>query len=231
MTFTWLAPWSGTQYQVVSHLIDNAPVLHRWLLFRQLSGGREGVTANALGVHPDGELLYGWAPGSDDMWLDRDVGMEVPAGSLLQLEMQYDNLTGAPSPDASGVEVCVTPKRPAHVAGVALLGTDAIAGTSAGGTCTHTSKAPIRLIAGKPFMNQKGTHMRVDLLRASGAARSCTTTFDSTAAHVPARARRSARDRMTPLHVPRGPRFAPAELRICHFFAVHCPAARSREEA
>jgi mono/diheme cytochrome c family protein len=170
VAFNMKAPWTGTQYiKSFRSLIDNAPVLHHWLLFRQLNGGREGVTPNALGAHPDGEMLYGWAPGGDDMWFDADVGMEVPAGSVFQLETHYNNRTGAPSPDSSGVEVCVTPKKPAHVAGLSWVGTDAINGTTARGTCTHSSRAPIKLIASQPHMHKKGSNMKVELRRASGA--------------------------------------------------------------
>ena len=39
---------------------------------------------------------------------------------------------------------------------------------TASGTCTHASKQPIHLILGLPHMHVKGTHMRVDLTRASG---------------------------------------------------------------
>ena len=168
--FNLKAPWTGTQYiKSFKSVIDNSAVLHHWLLFRQLNGGAEGVVPNALGAHPDGEMLYGWAPGGDDMWFHEDVGMQVPGNSVFQLEMHYNNRTGRPSPDASGVELCVTPNRPKHIAGLSWLGTDAIAGTRAVGTCTHSSRDKIRLIASQPHMHTKGTHMKVELARAGGA--------------------------------------------------------------
>ena len=169
VAFNVRAPWTGTQYvKSFKSIVDNSKVLHHWLLFRQLNGGNEGVMPNALGVHPDGEMLYGWAPGGDDMFFDPDVGMEVPGGSVFQLEMHYNNRDPAPAPDASGVEVCVTPTKPAHVAGLSWVGTDAISGTTATGTCTHSSREKIRLIASQPHMHVKGNRMKVDLRRANG---------------------------------------------------------------
>ncbi|MET0340224.1 MAG: hypothetical protein ABW252_04450 [Polyangiales bacterium] len=170
VTFNVRAPWPGTQYiKSFRSLIDAPRVVEHALLFRQLNASREGVTPNALGVHPDGELLYGWAPGGDDLWLDRDVGIEVPANAVLQLEIHYDNRTGAPVPDASGVEVCVTPNKPTHPAAVSLLGTDAINGPSARGTCTPATRTPTRILALTPHLRRKGRSVRLELLRTAGA--------------------------------------------------------------
>jgi hypothetical protein len=167
--FNFRAPWPGTQYiKSFRSIVDNKAILHHWLLYRILNGGNEGIVPNQLGIHPDAELLYGWAPGTDDLWFDKDVGMAVPSGSVFQLETHYNNRTGAPSPDGSGVEVCVTPKKPTNVAGLSFVGSDAINGMSATGTCTHASKQPVRLIMSFPHMHTKGTHMKVDLTRANG---------------------------------------------------------------
>ena len=62
----------------------------------------------------------------------------------------------------------MTPKKPANVAGLSFVGSDAINGTSATGTCTHASKQPIHLIMSFPHMHTKGTNMKVDLTRANG---------------------------------------------------------------
>ena len=169
VAFNVKAPWQGKQYvrSFRSH-VDNGPVLHHWLLFKQPTGGAETVTENALGAHPEGQMLYGWAPGGDDMFFDPDVGMEVDGSVLYQLEMHYNNKTGGPVPDSSGVEICVTPKKPTHVAGLSWVGTDNINGTSATGRCAHSSQAPIHLIAAQPHMHTKGKHMKVTLTRKAG---------------------------------------------------------------
>ncbi|MET0343203.1 MAG: hypothetical protein ABW252_19500 [Polyangiales bacterium] len=169
VNFNIKAPWTGTQYiKSFKSLVDNQKILHHWLLYRQLNGTTEGIVANQTGLHPDGELLYGWAPGTDDLWFDRDVGIEVAGGTVLQLENHYNNRTGGAQPDGSGVEVCVTPKRPTHVAGLSFVGSDAINGVTATGTCTHSSKQPIHLIMSFPHMHTKGTRMKVDWIKKSG---------------------------------------------------------------
>ena len=169
VAFNVKAPWTGRQYiRSFRALVDNKAVLHHWLLFRQLMGGAEAIMPNALGAHPDGEMLHGWAPGGDDMFMDKDVGMEVPANSVFQLEMHYNNRTGAPTPDASRVEICVTPTPPQNLAGLSWVGTDLIAGASATGTCTPQTTKPIKVISASPHMHKKGRHMKVTLTRASG---------------------------------------------------------------
>ncbi|MET0341554.1 MAG: hypothetical protein ABW252_11185 [Polyangiales bacterium] len=169
VAFNVKAPWTGKQYiRSFKAIIDNKAVLHHWLLFKQLAGGVEGVMPNALGAHPDGEMLHGWAPGGDDMYLDKDVGMEIAANTVFQLEMHYNNRTGAQTPDASGVEICVTPTVPPNIAGLSWVGTDAIGGASATGTCTPQTNRPIKVISASPHMHKKGRHMKVTLTRAAG---------------------------------------------------------------
>ena len=170
VAFNLKAPWQGVKYaRSFRTIVDNAPVLHHWLIFKQPTGGSPSVTENAVGAHPEGQMLYGWAPGGDDLYFDPDVGMEMDSSVLYQLEMHYNNKTGGPVPDASGVEVCVTPTKPAHVAGLSWVGTDAIVGsTEAVGLCAHESSEPIHLIAAQPHMHLKGKHMKVELTRASG---------------------------------------------------------------
>ena len=169
INFNIKTPWAGTQYiKSFKSLVDNGRILHHWLLYRPLMGGAEGIVGNATGLHPDGELLYGWAPGTDDLWFDKDVGMQVAGGSILQLENHYNNRSGGPLPDASGVEICVTPRKPTHVAALSYVGSDAINGTRALGSCTHQSKEPVHLIMSFPHMHTKGIHMKVDWEKTGG---------------------------------------------------------------
>ncbi|MET0339948.1 MAG: hypothetical protein ABW252_03060 [Polyangiales bacterium] len=171
-SFTFKAPWQGTQYlKSASSLLDNLPVIHHWMLLRQHNGGEEKVTPNASGIHGDGDILHSWAPGADDIFLGAEVGMELPGGTLLMLENHYYNRTGAASPDHSGAEICVTPKKPKNLAGLSYVGTDMINGISATGTCTHQSKEPVHIIMTFPHMHKKGIHMKVDLTTASGTSK------------------------------------------------------------
>lgn len=168
--FDMKAPWKGLQYvKSLRVLIDNRQAIHHLILFRNLNGGSDAVVEDTSGKHPDGEMLFGWSPGGTDVYFGADVAMAVPEGSTFQLETHYNNLTGAPVPDASGVEVCVTPRAPKHVAALSYVGEDRINGSAATGACTPDTKQPAHLILGLPHMHKKGVHMKVDVTRASGA--------------------------------------------------------------
>jgi hypothetical protein len=170
VAFTMKAPWTGTQYiRSFKGIVDNKDVIHHWLFFKNLTGGTDGaIQGNALGAHPDGEMLYGWAPGGDDMYMDPDVGVAVSGSETYLLEAHYNNKTGKAAPDASGVEVCVTPKKPEKVAGLTWIGTDAIAGTTASGVCASTHTMPVHLFSAQPHMHTKGKHMKVVVNRKNG---------------------------------------------------------------
>ena len=160
--FTIKPPFKGVQYlKYYTPIIDNAAVLHHWLFYQNGSAGTEGVTENAVGIHPDGDLIAGWAPGGDPMYFAADTGLQISGDATFQIEMHYNNKTGKPSPDASGLELCVTPNKPKNVAALAWLGTDSISGTSATGNCKPSTTGPVHLIAGQPHMHLKGRHMKV----------------------------------------------------------------------
>lgn len=167
--FLFAAPWTGMQYARSFEIVTgNSEVIHHWLFFRNTVPEPDLSVQPGSGTHPDGLLLHGWAPGASPMYYDPDVGLEMPSDTGYTLETHHNNTTGAPAPDSSGVEVCVTPKVPAHVATISWLGSDAIAGTSAMGTCAPTSNDEIHLIAAQPHMHLKGQHMKVVLNHAAG---------------------------------------------------------------
>jgi len=167
--FLMKAPWKGTQYiKSMRSVVDNKAVLHHLMLLLQHDDGPEKIVPNGTGVHSDGDMIYAWAPGAQDLYLGQDVGIEMPEGSLLMLENHYNNRTGAAAPDASGVEVCVTPRKPKNLAGMSYVGTDMILGTSATGSCTHDSKEPVHLIMAFPHMHTKGLRMKVEWTRKQG---------------------------------------------------------------
>ncbi|MET0341130.1 MAG: hypothetical protein ABW252_09010 [Polyangiales bacterium] len=229
VAFNVKAPWSGTQYiRSFKSIIDNSKVLHHWLLFRQLNATPEGVTPNAVGVHPDGEMLYGWAPGGDNMWFDSDVGMEVPGGSVFQLEMHYNNVGGGATQDASGVELCVTPTKPKNIAGLSWVGTDAISGTTATGTCTHSSRSPIQLIASQPHMHTKGINMRAELRRANGQSEVIHDKpfdFDYQRAYIHDVVINPGDKIITTCRYDQPARFGKGTSdEMCYFFSIHYPA-------
>lgn len=170
INFGFKAPWTGNMYsRAIKLAIDpNSKVIHHWLLFKTPSVG-DGSVAVGIGAHGSSDvLLHGWAPGASPMYLDPDLGMLLENGASYVLEVHYNNDTGGSSPDNSGAEICVTPKKPANVVALSWVGTDAIAGTSAQGTCTPNSQSPIHIIAAQPHMHLKGNHMKVVVNRKGG---------------------------------------------------------------
>jgi hypothetical protein len=167
--FGFTPPWEGTRYvRAFRKVIDNSQVLHHWLLFEQAAGVQDGSVTPQLGAHPDGQLMHGWAPGGGDVYYTPDVAVRMESTKGYLLEIHY-NSSDANATDASGVEICVTRAAPANEAIVSWLGTDAINGTSASGTCAPRATEPIHIIAGTPHMHLKGRHMTVAIKRANGS--------------------------------------------------------------
>jgi hypothetical protein len=174
VSFDFVPAWGKEKRYVCSMtaVIDEERVVHHWLLYRTDSMGMVGEVATTNGIHPDGTLMHGWAPGGDDLFFREDLGLEMPGDVSYLLEFHYNNASGGPLPDRSGVEVCVTAQEPEHILGNSWLGTDRIAGTSATGTCDPTTREPIQIIALQPHMHKSGAHFKAVLNRAGGASES-----------------------------------------------------------
>ena len=172
VSFAFKPPWTGTQYLRSIKLInvENAPVLHHWLLFKDTSMKTDGSVTPSLGTHTDGAiLLHGWAPGASPIYYDADVGMKMESTVSYSLEAHFYNMSGKPGMDHGGAEVCVTPKVPAHVVDVSWVGTDSISGTSATGTCRpKNQKGQLHLIGAQPHLHKKGIHQKVTINRKGG---------------------------------------------------------------
>lgn len=165
--FGFKPTWEGTRYVRAFKLVrDNAEVLHHWLFFEQASAMDGNVQAQ-VGVHPDGQLLHGWAPGGGDLYFSKDIGIEMSSTKNYLLEIHY-NSNNATAQDASGLQVCVTKEPPTNKTTLSWLGTDAISSTSATGTCDPAGNQRIHIVAGTPHMHLKGTHMKVVVNRANG---------------------------------------------------------------
>ncbi len=167
--FTFMPAWQGMMYvRSFRAVTGNMQVIHHWLFYKDSAAVTDGAVGPSSGAHPDGELMDGWAPGGSDMYLAPDTGEEMPGDVGYTLETHHNNVTGATAPDASGIEVCVTPTVPANVASLSWLGTDNINGTMATGTCTPTGNVPIHIIGGSPHMHLKGNRQTVIITRADG---------------------------------------------------------------
>jgi hypothetical protein len=167
--FTFMPPWQGVAYARSFRVLKgNLSVIHHWLFYKNSGPGPDGDISPSIGAHPSGELVHGWAPGGSDLYLDSDVGLEMPGTVSYVLETHHNNLTNGPMDDVAGIEVCVTPKAPKNVASLSWLGTDTINGTTASGVCKPTSQQPIQIIGVQPHMHLKGQHMSAEITRAGG---------------------------------------------------------------
>jgi hypothetical protein len=165
--FGFAPPWEGTRYvRAFRSVIDNAAVLHHWILFEEPSA-EDDSAAEVIGAHPGGQMLHGWAPGGSDLYFTPDVAVRMDSSTRYLLEVHY-NSSDPNAADASGLEICVSDTPPENEAIISWLGTDLINGTSASGTCTPRTSEPIHIIAGTPHMHLKGSHMKVTLERAQG---------------------------------------------------------------
>jgi hypothetical protein len=126
------------------------------------------ISGNGTGIHPNSALIYGYAPGATPLYLDSDVGVKLTPDVSITMEFHFYNSSSSPGQDHNGAELCVTKKVPVHEADLSWLGSEAIFGTSATGTCTPKGPGPIHLIAAQPHEHKKGTHMKVTLNRAGG---------------------------------------------------------------
>jgi len=166
--FGFKPPWQGTRFvRAFRSVIDNSDVLHHWILFEEPSAA-DNSAEEILGAHPGGQMLHGWAPGGSDLYFTPDVAIRMDSATSYLLEVHY-NSNDASATDASGLEICVSEQVPENEAIISWLGTDAINGTSATGTCAPRADDPIHIIAGTPHMHLKGSHMKVTVNRDSGA--------------------------------------------------------------
>jgi hypothetical protein len=227
-SFRLMPPWQGARYvRAFRAVIDNAQALHHYLLFDEGGPVSDGDISVGLPVHPSGELLQGWAPGGSDLYFSPDIGTEMLGSNGYTLEMHY-NSSDLGAEDASGVEICVSAEKPAHVITRSWLGTDGIAGTSATGVCEPASDQRIHIVLGTPHMHLKGRHMKVVINRKSGA---------NETVHDEAFAFENQRDYPEDLWLEPGDRITttctfsePATFgqgtsqEMCYWFAMHYPA-------
>jgi hypothetical protein len=180
--FGFKAPWTGMRYGlVVQPIIDNAKVLHHWLIYRE--DIKDGSITKTIGNHPGGELIHGWAPGGPamDFRTHGDVGFELPDTSY-SVEFHY-NSSDPNAVDASGVELCAQKAQPKNVAGMTWLGYDQGGtlsyasgvcfdqATSWTGTCVPVSKDPIHLLFMNPHLHQTGRHLKSMIVGTDGKQR------------------------------------------------------------
>jgi hypothetical protein len=167
--FTFKLPQPGTEYaRSFQPVISQAIALHHMKLYESHGEVPEGVeivrdTRSAL------RLVYSWSPGDPPMFLDPSLGIEVDPNTYYTLETHLYLSEPRTLSDASGFEVCFTPRAPTYVASISRLGRDPQMATSSSATCTPRSGAPIQLLAVQAQMNIHGRHASLAIERASGA--------------------------------------------------------------
>jgi hypothetical protein len=167
--FDYVPPWGDKVVQVVAArpIVDNARVLHHWILYNRTADVTDGATAACAGLHPDAAFITGWAPGGEGLLLPDDVGLRTEAGGFT-LELHYNNQVGSGQLDASGVELCVTEKLRPKEAAVHWLGTQSLNKLKATGTCTPVNTEPVTILSSSPHMHLQGRHMKTVINRKGG---------------------------------------------------------------
>jgi hypothetical protein len=167
--FNFAPPWGNKKVQLVSTrpLIDNAKVLHHWLLYNGDAAVTDGSHSDCIGAHPNTSLVAGWAPGGEAFEAPPDVGVQVASGGFI-LETHYNNKVGEGQLDSSGVEICVTDKLRPNEAGMHWLGTQNLNKQVATGTCLPTNTGDVTILRSTPHMHLQGRHMTTVINRAGG---------------------------------------------------------------
>jgi len=118
-------PFFGTSTQATAWapIIDNAEVLHHWILWgsNQPARGSGPIPCQVLPT-TDSEFVTGWAPGGQPVVLPDDVGLDMQYRTFY-LQLHYWNPSNTSGlTDRSGVAFCTTPTPRANAAGVLTLG-------------------------------------------------------------------------------------------------------------
>jgi hypothetical protein len=175
-TSPWQVPVQGLQFATI---VDNTQTLHHWLFYQTPLPVTDGTFNICDGQHPLQALITGWAPGNQPLQLPSDVGLELapPTGNYV-LELHYNNPSGTPFKDASGVRICASTKFRPKTASITWTGTEKInipprATGNASGKCipgrvNMGPSDPINIFAAWPHMHKTGTHMLTVINRTSG---------------------------------------------------------------
>jgi hypothetical protein len=191
--FYYKVPWpKDTIATAYGTRMDNAAVLHHWLLFSTLENEVEGFHKTAplptlIGTNP--VLLAGWAVGGPNLVAPDDVGFELPdPGAQINVQWHFYNSTDAPQKDASSVQICTVPKSTRkNIGGITWLGTEDLMGNIwTGGpgmppgqestfttTCVPGRRGlgpndSIHIIGFEPHMHRIGKHMKTAVKRPDG---------------------------------------------------------------
>ncbi|HEY6559086.1 MAG TPA: hypothetical protein VI072_17500 [Polyangiaceae bacterium] len=170
--FTFRNPFPAGQHATAwAPILDNAAIVHHWVLFGMDSGTHGSVTRDdaCYAAAGYGTTVAAWGPGGPNAVLDGDVslGLDYP---FYTLQVHHSNTTNVTQTDASGVAFCTGSPRQ-NVAGMITLGSTDInvpAGAmdfkGAESICDNLSidGTPITIVSTSPHMHLLGRGFRTE---------------------------------------------------------------------
>lgn len=170
--FTFKNPFpAGRHATAWAPVIDNAAIVHHWVLFGLDSGidGRVSMNQECYDAAGFGTTVAAWGPGGPNSVLDSDVSLGLDY-AFYTLQVHYANTTNATQTDATGVAFCTGAPRQ-NVAGLITLGSTEVhvpAGArdanGAEGICDNLSidGTPITIVSTSPHMHLLGRGFRTE---------------------------------------------------------------------
>lgn len=158
-----------TQAFRFSPLLDNAGVVSDIILRVVERSENRGPVVPCDDAYPTHQMVASWAPGSDDWYYPKDMGIDLGRGLFL-LEVHYAN-NGSPTTDRSGMRICTSKKLRPRAASMSWLGNRnfSVPGGAKNyavkGRCVPANQTePIHILRVFPFMNGLGRRaaMQVD---------------------------------------------------------------------
>jgi hypothetical protein len=162
-------PIEGKQIiRSIRPLTDNGRVLHHWTLWREHADTPDGVALGKL-AHPQSAVLYAFGPETQPVYLNPELGIHADGGSAYTLEIRYNNSADVPASDASGVELCITPRPVLYRVGFAHLGAvpdSRVDEVSA--VCSPQLQETIHVLGVHTQFNVPGASAQLEVLRPDG---------------------------------------------------------------
>ena len=173
--FVFDSPFNeDTQGIAWAPVIDDARVVHHWLLLRGNASQENGSTPCAgTGSTFESPMIMGWAPGTPNFVMPEEAGLELPGpDEKVILQIHYNNTAGhTDAIDRSGVALCTTEEPREQAAGTLWLGSLQIdvpdgAQQEVSYDCqTARLDEPVNLLLNWPHMHEVGTSISTELLR------------------------------------------------------------------
>ncbi len=174
--FAFDSPFTeDTQGIAWAPVIDDARVVHHWLLLRgdgTTEDGNYPCSDNAT----ETSMIMGWAPGTPNFIMPDEAGLELPGpGEKVILQIHYNNSAAHTDvADRSGVALCTTEEPREQAAGTLWLGSLQIEippGETAEVThdCDTTRlEEPVNLLLDWPHMHELGSSIKTELIPGDG---------------------------------------------------------------